>query len=122
MNINATLLIQAFNFFIAYWLLRSLLFKPTIRVIDNELANKASFIGLINQQKQHIALQKEEHERIWQICRQYCRAHGPDVEYQQVRVQINQSELSTAVIASQEAQELVRTVSESLEERIKNVR
>jgi len=122
MNINATLLIQAFNFFIAYWLLRSLLFKPTIRVIDNELANKASFIGLINQQKQHIALQKEEHERIWQICRQYCRAHGPDVEYQQVRALASQLELSTAVIASQEAQELVRTVSENLEERIKNVR
>ena len=120
MNVNATLLIQAINFFIVYWLLRTLLFKPVISVIDSELSHKASLFELIGNKKKNIAAQEKEHERLWSVCRQYCRAHSPDIMYQQIRVVVSPPEMVTAAL-SHEEQEVVSDIYKRLEEKIKDV-
>ena len=75
MNINATLLIQACNFFIVYWMLRIFLFKPVVNVINHEYAQDAALEGVIGQQKKSLAIQEKERQNAWYLCREYFKKH-----------------------------------------------
>ena len=75
MNINATLLIQAFNFYIVYWLLRIFLFKPAIKAIEEEKARKMGMLDSIDQQKKSIEVQERERQRHWYTCQEYFTIH-----------------------------------------------
>lgn len=54
MNINATLIIQVINFFIAYLLFRVILLKPAYAAICEEQETKASLEQLIDDDKRLI--------------------------------------------------------------------
>jgi hypothetical protein len=77
MNINATVIVQAFNFFIVYWMLRLFLFKPVIALIEQDSAQEASLLDMIDQQKKSLEIQERERQRIWLLCQEYFIAHRP---------------------------------------------
>lgn len=64
MYINATLLIQAFHFFVAYIILKQLLFKPAIAVIEGEQAEHDSLRAAVA--ARHVLVQQKERERLGQ--------------------------------------------------------
>jgi len=121
MNINATVIIQAFNFFIVYWMLRLLLFKPVIGLIEQDDAQEVALRDMIDQQKKSLEIQEKERQRIWYLCQEYFTAHHPLVTSFSFSDAIENDlerpeEPSMEMIA-----EVVDTVQTTLEEKIKHV-
>ncbi len=78
MNINATVVVQALNFFIVYWMLRLFLFKPVIGIIQHEEAQEHAMLNIIDQQKKSLEIQEKERQRHWYICQEYYLHNQPD--------------------------------------------
>jgi len=124
MNINATIFIQAINFFIVYCILRIFLFKPVVLVIDHEQDELLALLGLINQQKKTIEIQEKERLRYRYDCHEYFKNHGPDL-FQQDDVSdegnpvLFEDSLSPSI--EKDITVLVADVYKELEEKIKHV-
>ena len=123
MNINATIFIQAINFCIVYGLLRNLLFKPVITIIDSEAADRVALNNLIAQQKKTLEIQEKEHERYWYLCREYFKANRPEIiqQVQSCRMMRVGLKEDSSVDMDYENDALVAEVFKALEERIKDV-
>ncbi len=80
MNINVTLVVQAVNFFVAYWIMRILLFKPALQVIQGEQMQQARLNTIIRQQEQSITIKEDERQKHWQACRDYFRDNKPFID------------------------------------------
>ncbi len=64
MNINFTIIIQAFNFLISYFILRFFLFKPAVAEINKEKKDEDDIHAQIDQSKTtNELLQKENHDQ-----------------------------------------------------------
>ncbi len=123
MNINATMLIQAFNFFITYWMLRLFLFKPIIAIIDHENADKKALLDIIDQQQKSIAIQEKELQRHWHVCQEYFALHKPSYTSHQFVIVDQPKEIPT-IVHETSAEDITRIVIEvhnRLEEKIKHV-
>lgn len=77
MNINGTLIIQAINFFIAYWMLTKFLLKPSVAIIEAEQSRVQELqqsTAAVQQdvQKRHDALRTR-----WQEAVQEFRTYYP---------------------------------------------
>ena len=76
--VNATLVVQAFNFFVAYLLLRFLLFKPAVRALNQERDEKEHLESLATQREQGLVETAEGKERAWQeFQQQFAQAFPP---------------------------------------------
>ena len=86
MNINATLIIQAGNFLIAYLMLRFLFFKPVVAVIRQEQAHVDGLVGQLNEKRKVMhALELTRHEQ-WHTAQQEFRNRFPDVTSPQLYI------------------------------------
>jgi hypothetical protein len=119
MNINVTIIVQAVNFAIVYWLLRTFLFRPVIKVIDTELSDKGLLLDRIHHHKKVIENQEDERERLWRSCREYFRLNKPYIHQQRVLVDIYKEVDYTS--DSSNVIELIKEIQRNLEEKIKHV-
>ena len=113
MEINATLVVQAFNFFVAYVLLRLLLFKPAVKALRQERDEKEHLESLITQREQGLDETAEEKRRAWQKFQEQfaqasppvkgARVVHPDVEPAKESALPNQNELNKLAQDLQEA-------------------
>lgn len=83
MNINATLFVQAFHFFIAYLILRFLLFKPSIKAIAHEHASHDALRLAIVHAKEKVEYQEEERQAAWNQCYGVCKEQQPELDYKE---------------------------------------
>ncbi|NBV40685.1 hypothetical protein EBR77_02480 [bacterium] len=65
MQINITVLIQAFHFCIAYVMLRAFVFKPFVRVLEQQEHDKELLKQSVELEKQSYMVQKEEKRSIF---------------------------------------------------------
>lgn len=79
MNINFTLIVQAFNFFVAYLILRLFLFKPAVAVIEQERIEENGVRVSIHQGARLNAELLSENKMQWQINQKEFFAHTPQV-------------------------------------------
>jgi len=79
-NINITLIVQAINFFIAYGIIRTLLLKPAVQVIQDEQAQQAKLNTIIRQQEQSITIKEGERQKNWQACCDYFDDNKPFID------------------------------------------
>lgn len=86
MNVNATLVIQAINFSIAYILLRTFLFKPAVAIIQHENKEQESVKIVIAQQEQSLVLKENERQKNWHNCCVYFKKNRPSVDAPQLFV------------------------------------
>ncbi len=86
MNVNATLVIQAINFSIAYILLRKFLLKPAVAVMQHEQQEQESVKIVIAQQEQSLILKENERQKNWHNCRAYFKENRPCVDAPQLFV------------------------------------
>ena len=120
--INATLLIQVVNFWVVYWLLRTFLFKPTVRVIEQEMSEKVALITSVDQQKKSIEIQEKERQRYVFMSQEYFTQHRPDVGYYDMPLFVSpRTDESSLEISKDESARLVVDVYKTLEEKIKHV-
>lgn len=123
MVINATLFVQAFNFYIFYLLLRFLLFKPVITIIDDETKEITKIVDSIDQQRRSIEIKDKELRYYWQASREYFQQQWPAYTQQEVLIHCDESidsdDMSIQVAADIDT--LIAQVTESLKEKLKNV-
>lgn len=86
MNINATLIIQACNFFIAYLILRHLFFKPVVAMIRQEQAHLDGLVGQLNDKRKTMLALEQSRQEQWRIAQQEFRNRFPDVTSPQLYV------------------------------------
>ena len=80
MTVNATIFIQAINFFIAYIFLRTFLFKPAVAVIQHEQKEEESVKAIITQQEESLILKEKERQEHWYKCRTFFEKHRPAID------------------------------------------
>ena len=79
MNINATLIIQACNFFIAYLLLRVLFLKPAVIVLKQEKAQLDGLVSQLSEKRKAIVLLEQTKKEQWHAAQEQFRTNFPDV-------------------------------------------
>ena len=77
MNINATLLVQAGNFFIAYLLFRYILLKPGYEALCQKQAYQKTLEDTIVQDAQAIEATRERQQNAWAEFRAWCGEYRP---------------------------------------------
>ena len=60
MQVNITLLLQACNFFVAWFLLHKLFFKPAIAVLEQEQKVHDSIVSSKNAHQEYITIKQQE--------------------------------------------------------------
>ena len=123
MNINATVLVQAFNFLIVYWMLRLFLFKPVIAIIEHENAQEHAMLNIIDQQKKSLEIQEKERQRHWYICQEYYLQNQPYTS-QTIPSLSDITETHTesiSILSPDDIADAITTTRNSLEAKIKHV-
>jgi F0F1-type ATP synthase membrane subunit b/b' len=80
MTINGTLLVQAFNFLIAYLMLRELLFKPLVVLIQQEDNNEQRLYDALEEQQQKQRVLQQKYHQQWTSYQDYFSKHMPHIE------------------------------------------
>ncbi len=78
--INITLLFQVIHFFIAYLIIRGLILKPVLTIIQQEKSVRETLLSSLQQIKERIAINEQERLNIWMRCKNYFAAHNPSRE------------------------------------------
>lgn len=126
MNINATIFVQALNFFVVYFLLRFFLFKPVVAIIDEGHAEDLKLLGIIAQQKKSIEIQERQLDYYWQTSREYFQAHRPCLqkscnEHADTTYVSDETSFSFTTISDDEIAQFAQQAYHQLEGKIKNV-
>ena len=122
MNINATVFVQAFNFFITYWMLRFFLFKPVVTIIEHEKAQESAMLDIIDQQKKSLEIQEKERQRHWFICQEYFNIHQPHLPKEKSCADSTDNNTQQPDILSPDAiAHIIADVHGIIEEKIKHV-
>jgi hypothetical protein len=122
MTINGTLLVQAFNFMITYWMLRIFLFKPIIDIIEHEKKQENSMLDSIDQQIKSLEIQEKERQRHWYICQEYFKKHQPPLSHETLLIAENGEEnLEIPVATSPDITRIIADTYSVIEEKIKHV-
>ncbi len=118
MNINVTLVIQAINFFIAYWIMRIFLFKPALREIQGEQMQQAKLNTIIRQQEQSITIKEDERQKHWQACRNYFRDNKPFIDLKKLVIKEEIPEVPLPIVSKELVDKLVDETQQALMQRI----
>jgi hypothetical protein len=122
MEINATIVVQAFNFFIVYWMLRRFLFRPVVTIIEHEQAHENAMLDIIDQQQKSLEIQEKERQRHWYICQEYFTLHQPQLPTQSLLDE--NDEVHPVEIAPASPDEIAHIIADTrgiIEEKIKHV-
>ena len=118
MNINATLFVQAINFFIAYLLFRFILLKPAYQVIQQEQQEKERLENRLVADKQ--ALMDMHNIRVvrWRSCQQFCRSYMPgELSKAEIFREIVPT-MAVHALSAKERRDMTNRVSESIVSRL----
>jgi len=122
MNVNATLFVQMFNFFIVYWMLRRLLFKPVVAIIQHEEAQEKALHDIIDQQKKSLDIQEKERQRHWYACQEYFTTHQPSAQKQHILSDATEDDaVELDPLPADSMTNIITQVRTALEEKIKHV-
>jgi len=82
MEVNLTLFVQMGNFAIAYCLLRFLLFKPVLAVLDERDLRMCDAKNRLQEHERALFKQRKEVEDSWVACRDHFKEHTPSIDTQ----------------------------------------
>jgi hypothetical protein len=120
--INATLIVQAFHFYIAYLIIKHIIFRPTLDEIKKEDSFQESLIVMI--QKHQLSISQKEQQLIehWQRVRNYFAQNIPLLKEEPY---VSFEKKSKIIITRFEKNELEReasTISDQLIKKVDHVR
>lgn len=116
-NFNATLLIQVFNFGIAYLLIRVLLLKPAIAVRNQEQETRDAAIELISRRQQQIEQTIYTQHQVWRSCNAYYADHKPEITDQGIFRDLTE-EYPVIEITSQEEDKAIKEIASLIEKKV----
>ncbi len=124
MNINITLLIQIFNFIIAYVIVRTLLLKPAVAVILQEEEYRAHLDASIESNLKANKAKEETMAHRWTTAKEIFASRAPDVVQaeQALRVPTEAKMPKIPEIDKRVLKPMAADVADELVERIRHVR
>jgi F0F1-type ATP synthase membrane subunit b/b' len=120
MLINFTLVIQAFNFYIAYLIIKRWIVNPCLAAIEQEDFYHARLIADINQQHALLASKHHEIEEQWRQCQYFFSMHAPQA-YQPRRLSI-QTTLALIPISSEQLNKRATALQQEINKWVRHVR
>ena len=78
MELNVTIFIQMINFFIAWFILRVLYFKPAIAFLDQQQKEHDQLVAILRRWKTDITVKEHEIDQVWSALKLFSKAHKPD--------------------------------------------
>lgn len=121
MELNLTLFVQILNFFIAWFLLRILYFKPAIDFIDCRKKEYDQLIDRLHHWQSIMASKEQEINRLWGGLKQFGQEHKPPVATKGVfQAQYNPS-LQVDTIDQKQIDLLVEEIKELIQEGVSHV-
>ncbi len=117
MNLNATLVVQMINFFLAYWIMRIFLFKPALQVAQEEQAEQQRLNIIIKQQEQSMEIKENERQKHWQMCRDYFQDNQPPIDSKKL-ISSNVSEVSVPKVSQKLIDEIADEAQQVLVQKI----
>lgn len=120
--VNATLVVQAFNFFVAYLLLRFLLFKPAVRALHQERDEKEHLESLATQREQGLVETAEEKKRAWQEFQKRFAQTSPPVRGARVVHPDVEPAKKSELPSENELNKLVQDVQEAIVKKVQHVK
>jgi len=120
--INATLIVQAIHFFIAYVILRTLFFAPAIRELDAEKDEQLRLEGTIEQVKLALERKQAIRDAQWREVQQFYAQNCPQIRGGDLYFFREISpELEAPRIPEHVRDELVAQASSALTDKIKKI-
>ncbi len=80
--INCTLIVQAINFFIAFFIIKYFFFKPVLMQIHEEDAFQESLLNTVQEHRALVAQKEQELHAQWQSAQRYFEQHSPPTRQQ----------------------------------------
>lgn len=115
--INCTLIVQAINFFIAFFLIKYFLFKPVLAVINQEDAHQESLINTVQAHRAIVAQKEQDLSIQWHSAQEYFEENIPLIAKEQffsTKSEIIKPEFDKQLIedmAKQAAGQLIKKVN-----------
>lgn len=121
MTLNGTLIAQAINFCIAYFILRWLYFKPAIAQIQQEEAITTQIKNTIVERSSTIKHKQQQQKKYWLECQHYCQERMPSEQKPTVTMKSTAPALEQLSYEVTQLKQLSDTVTDVLVQRIDHV-
>jgi hypothetical protein len=118
MNINFTLFIQAFNFFIAYFLITKFFLRPALAVVVQENSEQENLEKDVAVEKNKLLKKREEKQEMWRACQAYCNQQKPDIEIKKRETSFAQVTGKSQVPSAKEIEKLTSKLAELLKSKV----
>jgi hypothetical protein len=105
MNINATIILQAINFGIAYLIFRFILLKPAYAAIVADNKKKAQLESLVADGKQAIERKQQQIAQQWQASYLFFKQHTPE---QAPSLMVHRTPITLAPVVEPTTQQIVQ--------------
>jgi len=123
MKVNFTIFVQAINFFVAWFILNRLLFKPAIKFLKGEELKEKSLSDNIHTKQTELDSKREEKQKTWEKYQAYFSKNCPVVEPQGLyKIEDLQKEPEIIDLSKQEIDNLKQHMERTLVERLEYVR
>jgi hypothetical protein len=84
MNPNITLFIQMFHFWVAFFILKKLVWQPALVYLEKQEAEQQELESMLVDQRKAIAENEHRREKLWQDARQQFLCNIPIIKYSRV--------------------------------------
>lgn len=121
MNINCTLIVQGIHFGIAYLMLRTMLCKPAIDVIEQEADHLHALQKAIEQRKQSLLAKQQDKAQQWVTFQQEYAQLIPDLTTQQEMVLAKMPNLIYPTVTQQEIKKAEEVVIATIQPKVMHV-
>lgn len=119
MGINATLFVQAFNFFVAYVILKTLLFKPAFKALQQESKERLHLKNIIKERKITLEKTAEQKNLAWlQLQEDFAQA-APSVRQVHVSHQRVEPAMPPEPLSKEEIEHLASDIQRAVVKKVK---
>jgi len=121
-NINATLFVQAFHFFIAYIILRKLFFAPALAELEAEKREKQQLDASIEGVKHSLEKKQQTRDAQWREVQEFYLHNKPQLDESELFFFRDITpELTVATMTHEERDALISQTSSALTDKIKKI-
>lgn len=121
MEINATVIVQAFNFFVTYVLLRILLFKPAVNALQREQKETDHLQSMIQEREKRLAHTAEQKQVAWQKMQEQFAKASPPVRQARITHRMVEPTLEPHVLTSEQIEHLAHEVEQAVIKKVSHV-
>lgn len=122
MTINFTIFIQFIHFFFAFIILKKLVLKPSVDIIEQEDEIKKNLLNRLNEEESILHKKEELKERLWQDSRHQFAINTPDIFAKQEIVSFKLEPVKSLKISDQDLDNIVKNMTNLVVDKVEHVK